>query len=52
MAARIGITTSFEASEDRLDHQYVRAVEKVGGLPILVPVLDSAATIVPVLMVC
>ncbi len=49
MAARIGITTSFEASENRLDHQYVRAVEKVGGLPILVPVLDSAATIVPVL---
>ncbi len=36
---RIGITTSFERSEQTLDHRYVRAVECAGGIPVVVPML-------------
>jgi putative glutamine amidotransferase len=39
---RIGITTSFEAQEQRLGHAYVQAVEQAGGLPMIVPMLASA----------
>ncbi len=38
---RIGITTSLEEQEQRLDHSYVRAVEQAGGLPLIVPMLDG-----------
>lgn len=48
---RIGITTSLNASgtpgvrEQRLDLRYVQAVERAGGLPLVVPILsDETAT--------
>lgn len=43
--ARIGITTSFEHSEQRLDHRYVRAIEHAGGVPVLVPMLTRPETV-------
>ena len=50
MTPRIGITTSLNASdrggrEQRLDLAYVRAVERAGGLPLIVPMVatDQAA---------
>ncbi|MDX1545370.1 MAG: type 1 glutamine amidotransferase [Rhodothermales bacterium] len=42
MRVRIGITTSFQEQEQRLHHTYVRAVERAGGLPLPVPMLDDA----------
>lgn len=47
MRPRIGITTSLNAAghgarEQRLDLAYVRAVERAGGLPLIVPMLASA----------
>lgn len=44
---RIGITTSLNttdtgAREQRLDLRYVRAVERAGGLPLIVPMLATA----------
>ncbi|HMB93842.1 MAG TPA: gamma-glutamyl-gamma-aminobutyrate hydrolase family protein [Rhodothermales bacterium] len=41
MAPRIGITTSFEDNEQRLHHTYVLAVERAGGLPLIVPMLED-----------
>ena len=42
---RIGITTSLNDGEQRLDRRYVLAVERAGGLPVIVPMLeDDAAT--------
>ena len=38
---RIGITTSLNDGEQRLDRRYVRAVEQAGGLPLPVPMLDD-----------
>lgn len=38
---RIGITTSLNDGEQRLDRRYVLAVERAEGLPIIVPMLDS-----------
>lgn len=49
MGARIGITTSFEAEENRLDQRYVQAVEAAGGLPVLVPVLQRPCGIAQML---
>lgn len=40
MAVRIGITTSFNEGEQRLNHAYVTAVERAGGLPLIVPMLE------------
>ncbi len=37
----IGITTSLNDNEQRLDHDYVVAVEKAGGIPIILPILSS-----------
>ena len=45
LTIRIGITTSFEAQEQRLHHSYVQAVERAGGLPVIVPMLSDAALI-------
>jgi putative glutamine amidotransferase len=39
---RIGITTSYEDGRQMLDHHYVRAIEAAGGLPLIVPVLETA----------
>lgn len=48
MTARIGITTSYEANEQRLHHAYVQAVEAAGGIPLIVPMVaseDAAAAV-------
>ena len=45
MDVRIGITTSFEEGEQRLDHAYVRAVEQAGGIPVVVPMLETSLAI-------
>lgn len=46
MRPRIGITTSLNRTdrgdlEQRLDHRYVSAVERAGGLPLLAPMLED-----------
>ena len=41
---RIGITTSLNDGEQRLDRRYILAVERAGGLPLIVPMLDDEAT--------
>lgn len=38
---RIGITTSLNDGEQRLDRRYVLAVERAGGLPLVVPMLET-----------
>lgn len=38
---RIGITTSLNEGEQRLDLRYVLAIERAGGLPLIVPMLES-----------
>lgn len=43
MDVRIGITTSFEEGEQRLHHTYVQAVERAGGIPVIVPMLETEA---------
>jgi len=43
MLPRIGITTSLNGGEQRLDRRYVQAVEQAGGLPLIVPMLDTDA---------
>ena len=40
-AVHIGITTSFNEGEQRLNHAYVLAVERAGGLPLIVPMLEG-----------
>ena len=40
---RIGITTSHDDSTQTLNRAYVRAVEQAGGLPLIVPMLESEA---------
>lgn len=40
MPVRIGITTSFNEGEQRLNHAYVTAVERAGGLPLIIPMLE------------
>ncbi len=42
--ARIGITTSFQDQQQRLDVRYIRAVESAGGIPIIVPLLQDETT--------
>jgi len=43
MAPRIGITTSYEDGSQHLDRRYVTAVERAGGVPIPLPMLDADA---------
>jgi len=38
---RIGITTSFNDGEQRLNYAYVRSVEKAGGIPLIVPIIEN-----------
>lgn len=38
---RIGITTSLNDGEQRLDRRYVLAVERAGGLPLIAPMLET-----------
>lgn len=44
MTPCIGITTSFEEGEQRLRRDYVRAVERSGGVPIPCPMVETGAT--------
>ena len=39
---QIGITTSLNDGEQRLNLYYVQAVERAGGLPVIVPMLESS----------
>jgi putative glutamine amidotransferase len=39
---RIGITTSYSDGKQSLSHAYVEAIEAAGGLPLIVPMLQSA----------
>ncbi len=41
MYPRIGISTSLNEGEQRLDLRYVRAVERAGGVPVILPMIDS-----------
>ena len=42
--ARIGITTSLHDGHQTLDLRYAQAVEAAGGIPIIVPILESPDT--------
>ncbi len=48
MDVLIGITTSFEDGEQRLSHAYVQAVEQAGGVPVVVPMLETAGAMAKV----
>ena len=39
----VGITTSLEHGQQRLDHAYVQSVVNAGGVPILLPAVQDAA---------
>jgi putative glutamine amidotransferase len=39
---RIGITTSYKDDTQTINHYYGRAITQAGGLPIIVPILESA----------
>lgn len=39
---RIGITTSYNDGTQSVDHTYIQAVEAAGGLPVIVPMLETA----------
>ncbi|NBB73653.1 MAG: gamma-glutamyl-gamma-aminobutyrate hydrolase [Bacteroidetes bacterium] len=41
MTARIGITTSYDGDEQRLRLAYVQAVERAGGVPLIVPMIEE-----------
>lgn len=38
---RIGITTSYQNGRQFIDHAYIQAVEAAGGLPLIVPMLQT-----------
>jgi putative glutamine amidotransferase len=40
---RIGITTSYNDGVQTVDHDYIRAIETAGGLPLIVPMLSTSA---------
>lgn len=41
---RIGITTSYKDGIQSVDHHYIRAIETAGGLPVIVPMLQTQDT--------
>jgi len=45
MAARIGITTSYDGDEQQLRHDYIRAVERAGGIPLIMPMVERDSAI-------
>lgn len=45
MSVRIGITTSYDGGEQQLRHDYVRAVEQAGGVPLIVPMIEREAAL-------
>ncbi len=46
---RIGITTSFSDGEQKLDRRYLLAIERAGGLPVIIPMCDSPALLAEIL---
>lgn len=44
MKPRIGITTSYKDGKQSISHHYIRAIEDAGGIPIIVPMLESDDT--------
>jgi putative glutamine amidotransferase len=44
----IGLTTSLEEGQQRLDLRYVAAVERAGGIPVILPTAQSEATAIAV----
>jgi len=38
---RIGITTSYSDGRQKVDHNYITAIESAGGLPLIVPMLQT-----------
>ncbi len=46
---RIGITTSFADGEQRLDRRYLLAIERAGGLPVIIPMCDSPEILAQIL---
>ena len=45
MASIIGITTSLEDGQQRLQHTYIQAVERAGGIPYIIPMVESESII-------
>lgn len=45
MPPHIGITTSYEDGTQSLRRDYVRAIERAGGVPLLLPMVDSEETV-------
>jgi putative glutamine amidotransferase len=45
MTPRIGITTAYDDGSQRLDRRYVSAVERAGGLPVPLPMLDAGTAV-------
>ena len=45
----IGITTSFlsKSKQQSLNHEYVIAVERAGGCPLILPMTEERETLVP-----
>ena len=41
MRPRIGITTSYQENRQSVDIHYIRAIEAAGGLPLIVPLLET-----------
>ena len=40
-APRIGITTSYTDGTQKISHYYLHAIEKAGGIPLIVPMLET-----------
>ena len=41
MRPRIGITTSYNDGKQSIDHHYLHAIENAGGIPLIVPMLQT-----------
>lgn len=48
-AVFIGISTSLEQGEQRLRHAYVQAIEKAGGVPLLLPMSSKTDVVEPII---
>ncbi|MBT8401499.1 MAG: gamma-glutamyl-gamma-aminobutyrate hydrolase family protein [Rhodothermia bacterium] len=46
---RIGITTSFSDGEQKLDRRYLLAIERAGGLPVIIPMCESPEILAEIL---
>lgn len=46
---RIGVTTSYSDGEQKLDRRYLLAIERAGGLPVIIPMCDSPEVLAEIL---